>query len=73
MTNDQSQSGVSLRDARKQAGFTQVELSVATGIDQASISRMETGKQGNTLTYLQRIAAALDVPISDLVGVPERH
>ena len=73
MMNDQSQSGVSLRDARKQAGFTQVELSEATGIDQASISRMENGRQGITLAYLQRIATALAVPISDLVGVPERH
>lgn len=64
---------MNIRAARKEAGFTQVELSEATGIDQASISRMENGKQGITLVYLKWIAGALGVPIGDLVGAAERH
>ena len=57
-----------IRDARKRAGLTQVQLSEATGIDQASISRMENGKQGITLEYLKRIAQALGVELGDLLG-----
>lgn len=62
-----------IRDARKRAGITQVELSEATGIDQASISRMENGRQGITLEYLIRIARALKVDLGDLVGDAGRH
>ncbi len=56
-----------IRTARKQAGFTQVQLSEATGIDQAAISRMENGKQRITLNDLATIAGALDMPLRDLL------
>lgn len=62
-----------IRDARKRAGLTQVQLSEATGIDQASISRMENGKQGITLEYLKRIAQALGVELGDLLGDGSRR
>jgi UDP-N-acetylglucosamine 1-carboxyvinyltransferase len=62
-----------IRDARKRAGITQMQLSEATGIDQASISRMENGRQGITLEYLIRIARALKVDLGDLVGGAGRH
>ena len=62
-----------IRDARKRAGLTQVQLSEATGIDQASISRMENGKQGITLEYLKRIAQALGVELGALLGVGARR
>jgi len=68
MTNEHVFGGGSIRGARKGAGFTQDQLSEATGIDQASISRMENGKQGITLEYLKRIAGALGVPLGDLVN-----
>lgn len=50
-----------IRDTRKRADFTQVQLSKATGIDLAPISRMENGKQGITLDYLKRIASVLGI------------
>ncbi len=62
-----------IKNARKRAGLTQIQLSEETGIDQASISRMENGKQGITLEYLKRIARALRVDLSELVGDAERH
>ncbi len=65
--------GVDIRDVRKQAGLTQVQLSEATGIDQASISRMESGKQGITLEYLKRIASALGVEPAVLMQEIRRH
>lgn len=73
MTNIHYFEGMDIKDARKQADFTQVQLSEATGIDQASISRMENGKQGIMLEYLNRIAGALGVNLGDLVGDASRH
>ena len=73
MTNKHSNEGTEIREARKRAGITQVQLSEATGIDQASISRMENGRQGITLAYLIRIARALGVDLGDLVGDAGRH
>lgn len=73
MTKEHVIGGESIRGARKRAGFTQVRLSEATGIDQACISRMENGKQGITLEYLKRIAEALDVPLGDLLEGFGRH
>ncbi len=62
-----------IREIRKRAGFTQVQLSEATDIDQASISRMENGKQGISLAHLQRISRALEVELGVLVGDSGRH
>lgn len=62
-----------IRDARKRAGFTQVQLSEATGIDQATISRMENSRQSITLEYLKRIAGALGVKLGELVGDAKRY
>ena len=62
-----------IRQFRKRTGFTQVQLSEATGIDQASISRIENGKQGVSLDYLQRMARAMGVSVADLIGDAIRH
>ncbi len=62
-----------IRDVRKRVGVTQIQLSEATGIDQASISRMENGKQSITLEHLKRIARTLRVDLGELVGDAERH
>ena len=64
---------MSIKDARKRAGLTQVRLSAATGIDQAAISRMENGRQGITLAQLKRIAVALGLTPADLVEGNGRH
>ena len=39
MTKNHSFEGVNIRNARKRASFTQVQLSEATGIDQASVNQ----------------------------------
>jgi transcriptional regulator with XRE-family HTH domain len=63
---------VNIRETRKKIGLTQVQLSEATGIDQASISRMENGRQGITLEHLQRIADVLGVSLADLLEESRR-
>lgn len=60
--------GVWLRKAREGAALTQVALSERTGIDQAVISRLETGKQRPRIDTLRRISGALDLTLSELLG-----
>ena len=43
---------------RKESGMTQKELSLATGISQADISRLEHGTGNPSIKTLQRIAKA---------------
>jgi DNA-binding Xre family transcriptional regulator len=50
----------SLKKERENQGLTLAMLSERTGIDQAALSRLETGSHGNpTLDTLYRIASAL--------------
>jgi len=49
-----------LKQERERQHLTLAEMSKRTGIDQAALSRLETGKNGNpTLDTLYRVAAAL--------------
>ncbi len=50
-------------DARKNRGMTQKELSEATGISQADISRLENGSGNPSIKTLQRIAKALQLTL----------
>jgi DNA-binding Xre family transcriptional regulator len=51
----------SLKKERERQGLTLAELSDRTGIDQAALSRLETGKNANpTVQTLFSIAIALD-------------
>ncbi len=45
--------------AREEMGISQEQLSKLTGIDQAVISKLETGKRKPTLKMLQRLAHGL--------------
>ena len=49
-----------LMQARIQSGMTQVQLSEASGISQADISRLENGTRNPSLSLLKRIAEAMD-------------
>ena len=49
-------------DARKNAGLTQKELSVRTGIAQGDISKLENGNANPSIRTLQRLAAAMGRP-----------
>lgn len=60
--------GLRLRQARQDAGLTQVELSRRTDIDQAVISRLERGRHHPRLDTLRRIAGALNMSVSRLLA-----
>lgn len=62
--------GERIRSARNQRGITQKQLGKACGIDEANIRKYETGRQNPKLETLKKIADALEIPISDLIGIP---
>lgn len=52
-----------LIDARKSQNLTQKQLSELTGVDQADISKMETGISNPTLRMLQRLANGMGMRV----------
>lgn len=60
--------GENLRGARLDAGLTQVELSRATPLDRAAISRLECGERAPDMPTLMRLCAALGTRPTDLVN-----
>lgn len=54
-----------LRSAR---GMTQAQLARAAGILRPNLSRIEAGKHRPTLETLEKLAAALKIPVADLIA-----
>jgi transcriptional regulator with XRE-family HTH domain len=54
---------------RRQAGLTQAALADRIGTTQAAVSKIETGRTLPGLDLLDRIARAVDRPISITLGV----
>ena len=64
--------GTRLKTLRKSQRVTLVELAKASGVDSATISRIETGKMTGTLECHLRLATALGVKITELyAGIEE--
>ena len=63
--------GRRIREARRRRGLSQSEVSQAAGITQASLSNYETGKRELPLSTVMNLAAALDVPLGDLMEIPD--
>jgi transcriptional regulator with XRE-family HTH domain len=64
--------GERLRRARKGRLLTQVELSEMTGVAQASISALETGKREAHPGTIRKLAEALDVEPTELIKEQEQ-
>lgn len=60
------QIGLRIRAARKAKGMTQSEISQKTGIDQATVSRLENGTQEGSPGQLLSIARIINIPIAQL-------
>lgn len=61
---------VRLREVRERLLVTQAELSARSGVTEATISRLENGKQSARIPTVRKIAAALGVPAADLLAPP---
>lgn len=56
-----------VRNLRKAKGITQAQLARAAGILRPNLSRIEAGKHRPTLDTLEKLAAALKVPVVHLI------
>ena len=59
--------GENIRHARQKAGLTQKELGEKLGISQAAVGQFESDKANPKIETLQKIAAALNIKLSELV------
>lgn len=53
---------------RLRKGWTQFDLAVAARVQPGTISRLETGAHSPNLVTVERLAAALGIPKSALIG-----
>jgi len=53
-----------IMEERQEAGLTQEQLSLKTGLPQSHISRLESGKHSPSRATIEKIAAALGKPIA---------
>lgn len=60
--------GQRVQAQRKNRGMSQAQLSEAAGLDRTYISTLEHGKQNVSIGAVMKLADALDVPISALLG-----
>lgn len=63
--NDRKLLGRKIQEIRKKRGFTQEKLAELVNMEQNSISIIESGRNFPTLANLEKIAAALNVRLSD--------
>jgi transcriptional regulator with XRE-family HTH domain len=59
--------GARVRRARKQQGWSQVDLASAVDLTRASITNFEAGRQRPAVHVVLLIALALKVPVTDLL------
>ena len=58
-------------EGRKATGLTQEQLSKATGIDQANISKLQNGTANPSLRTLKRLAAGMGMALKvEFVPIP---
>lgn len=63
--------GAAVRLARAGKGISQEDLANDSGIDRSYLGAIERGEQNAGLLHLVRIAAALRVPLADLISSAE--
>ena len=64
--------GETIREARRLAGVTQVELAQRLGQTQSHLSKCERGEVRLDFVQVRRVCLALDVPFAELVVKFER-
>ena len=59
---------IRLREIRKARGYTQNKLAMKSGLSRQAIVVIASGQKSPTLNTLAKIANALDVTVSQLIG-----
>ncbi|HSF66215.1 MAG TPA: helix-turn-helix transcriptional regulator [Nitrospiraceae bacterium] len=60
--------GKQLQRLRTHRGLTQEQLAVTAGLSRMFVTRMEQGAHDPTLSTLVRLAKALKIPVTELLG-----
>ena len=58
-----------IKECRLARGFTLEQLAAAAGTTNQQISMLENGKRQLTMTWLERLAAALKTPAAQIIGL----
>jgi transcriptional regulator with XRE-family HTH domain len=64
--------GASIRGARQERGWTQVDLAEAANLSPNDVARLERGELGPSFFVAHQIAEALGIPVEDLMISPAR-
>lgn len=62
-----------IRHLRAEQGISQENLAVLAGVDRAYMGRLERGKASPSVEIIDRIAAALGLPLDVVFAEVERH
>jgi len=62
--------GSNIRQLREARGMTQEQMARVSGIPRPTWANLESGGANPTLTVLVKVAAALQVPLEELIGPP---
>jgi transcriptional regulator with XRE-family HTH domain len=62
--------GPRLRELRRRKSLTLADLAEQTGVNESTLSRLESGTRKPTLELLLPLAELYDVPLDQLVGAP---
>ena len=57
-----------LRVIRERTGYTQAKAAELAGIDRSNYAHLEAGRRPGTAEQVKKIATALDVPFTALLG-----
>ncbi len=63
--------GMVIRELRSEAGLTQEQLGFEADLRRTFISVLELGQQQPTLTTIFKLAKALKIPASKIIGLVE--
>src|ERR1700722_11050717 len=58
-----TETGIRIRDVRRERGWTQDQLANAVGVSRSAVAQWETGRAGQVTTNLTRIAEGLAVGV----------
>ena len=59
--------GKRIKQARREKGYSQKQLSTKAGLDRAYLSGIEQGKQNITIGSALKLAGALEVPLGSIM------
>ncbi|WP_425991704.1 helix-turn-helix domain-containing protein [Afipia sp. DC4300-2b1] len=62
-----------VRKLRVRRALSQEALAVDAGVDRSYVGRIERGVENPTVETLERLAVALDIPVTELLAVPKAN